>query len=233
MYYIQKPNYILMKKIVFSIVLIFFTISAFSQIDGPSVTLGVNSGLDHNFNAFQIKPNAEYNYTYYGINNQYNIGIDLGIGFTKKVRGRVELKYVNGSYGMNYENSSVANTFVKTIWNINNMDFNIRVDYLLCSVKKFEIFASPGLKYEFFTGQYIQTTLPNKSVTSRRFDIQLDEYPASILGGAMEILFKYNISKNIGVTLIPEYTYFFRNYVKTNDKAYSRFSANAGFEFKF
>ena len=47
------------------------------------------------------------------------------------------------------------------------------------------------------------------------------------------MIFKYKITDRIGVTLTPDYTIFFREYVKANTKVYQRASANLGFEFSF
>lgn len=238
-----NPNQNLMKKIVFSLVFILAAISGFSQVDEPTITFGVNSGIDFNHNAYQFRgfQGEGVKYTYYGIDRQYNMGINAGIILNKKMRLRAELKYVNGSYGINYDTTQ-NNTLIHTVWNVNNMDFNVYFDYLLVKYKKLDVFGSFGIKYEYYTGQYIHNDVTKKDPDSGIIGHFTDSehykpvkiaYPTSILGSSLSLLFKYNITKHIGITLTPEYTMFYRNYVKTNSKSYSRISADAGFEFQF
>jgi hypothetical protein len=64
-------------------------------------------------------------------------------------------------------------------------------------------------------------------------DILNDEYPKRILGGSLSTIFKYNLNEHFGISLIPEYTIFFRNFVKSNNTKYQQFSANPGIKFRF
>ena len=221
-----------MKKIVFSLILILSGISVYSQDFEPSFTFGINAGMDHNLNAYQFqKMTNPAIYEYYGKADQYNIGVDFAFAVTKKLRPRVEFRYVNCSYGVRWNDP--AYNFVKTTWNVNNFDFNLHLDYLLFTSKKLDIYGSPGLKFEFYTGDFMRTTQKNGSSSTDRFNILESAFPTSIAGGAFAMIFKYNITKHIGFTVTPEYTLFFRDYVSSNNKAYQRFSANAGFEFNF
>lgn len=222
-----------MKKIVFSLVFILSTITVFSQEFEPIFTMGINSGVDHNINAYQLQPNAQYYYYYYGIPNQYNIGMDFAVAVTKKLRPRLELRYVNSQFGVKWNVPDSAHyDMIRSTHNINNFDINLHVDYLLWTLKKLDIYVSPGLKYEFYTGDYLHTTLTDGPSTSTNWNILNPSFPRNDAAGVVSFLFKYNISKHIGITLIPEYTLFFRDYIGGQGALYQRLSLNAGFEFR-
>ena len=202
-----------MKKIVFTLLFILSAISGFSQVDEPTITFGINTGLDHNINAYRFQPYSlgqnDFYYTYSPINPQFNVGIDFGVILNKKMRARVELRYVNTQYNLIFDHSHDATPvpahdyFVKSRWTMYNLDFNMHFDYLLYTLKDFEVFASPGLKFEFNEGQFIRTVMGDGSLHNEHFQGMEIGYPTVIAGGALSMILKYNITKHIGFTLTP------------------------------
>lgn len=221
-----------MKKIVFSLLCaLFIACTVNAQDDYPVFSVGANAGWDHNTNAFRLTSDENASFT--GEPNQFNIGIDFGVRMTKKFRPRLELRYVNMAYHMNW-NSTDYPDFDKTDCNINYFDLNLHLDYSLFTVNKLEVFVSPAIKWEQKSGDFVKTYKNDGSAPmTGRFTAIKKEYPGNIAGGAASMIFKYNFNKHLGLTLTPEYTYFFRDFVKSNNKSYQRFNVNAGFEFTF
>ncbi len=228
-----------MKKIVFSLIFILPALSVFSQDFEPIFTMGINSGIDYNINAYQIPINSRFGYQYFGKPLQYNIGLDFGVAVTNKFRPRIELRFQNQQYGVNWNlTNSQGNIIypvdmIQSIQNINYWDINIYLDYLLTKWKKLDIYASPGLKYEFETSDFLYTSLNDGLPTSSNQSILFPSFPRQIAAAAVSMIFKYNFTKHFGMTLTPEYTLFFRNYTSSNSQLYQRLNLNAGFEFRF
>jgi opacity protein-like surface antigen len=196
----------------------------------PSETgflMGLNAGWDDNVNAFMLDNNTQYNYSYTGIKPRYNIGFDLIIKTSKKLRSRIEMKFVNVKYGIIYAPSytnSDGSHMDNTIVNLNYFDLNFHLDYLLLTKGKFQLFVSPGIRYEYKIGE---------GVGGNNFNFLYLDRPNNIFGGAVSAIVKYNLTKHWGVTFIPEYTYFFSPFVSGNNQPYQRLSSNFGFEYKF
>jgi hypothetical protein len=226
-----------MKKIVFSFILIFSTISVFPQDFEPIFTMGINSGLNYDINAYQIPINDRFYYQYLSRPLQYNIGMDFAVAVTNNLRARIGLNFVNSQYGVNWNvgtpPSETPVDMVQSIQNINYFNISLHLDYLLTKWKKLDIYGSPGLKYEWETSDYINTTLNDGSSTSTNWYFLYPAYPKEIVGASVSLILKYNIGKHLGITLTPDYTFFFRNFVSSNWQYYQRASLNAGFEFRF
>jgi len=193
-----------------------------AQTDETEFFMGINGGLDYNMNAYKLDKNESYGYAYYGISPRYNIGLDFGLKVSKKLRPRIEIKYVNVKYGIDWSPSVYQ--FGTTVTNVNYVDFNLHLDYLLISIKKFQLFVSPAVKSELEM---------RHSISSTNWNILELKHPGKILGGAVSAIIKYNLSKNFGITLTPEYTMFLKPFATGNDKPYQRFSSNIGIEYKF
>jgi len=184
--------------------------------------MGINGGIDFNTNAYPLFKNGNYGYTYFGVSPSYNIGADFAVKITARLRPRLEFKYVNVKYGVDW--STLQYTFGEsTIVNLNYFDINLHLDYLLLSVRKFQLFVSPAFKFEAQTGYSLSTS---------KLYLELKQ-PSSIAGGGLSAIFKYKMTKHIGFTLTPDYTIFAHSFVLGNNKPYQRFSANFGVEFKF
>jgi hypothetical protein len=216
----------MIKKILFSLLwVVSVSFTGHAQVDSleNEVFLGINFGIDYNMNAYGSTPNTTENYEYYGIKPQYNFGIDGSFKLTRRIRPRVEFRYVNVKYGIDMTNANSPSTAGHTVVNVSYFGFNWHVDYLFIDTKKFQAFVSPGLKLEFKS----QTNLS----TGHWNTIEL-RHPKSIAGGALTMIFKYNITPRFGLTLSPEYTYFCRRFAAGNDKQYQRVSTNLGIEFR-
>jgi hypothetical protein len=214
-----------MKKIVL-ILLLFITVSfsGNAQEDLNVFSTGISGGIDYNMNAYQLTNNTTYGNSYYGVSPRYNLGVDFGYMVTKKFRPRLEFKYVSVRYGLDFTPSPVYSNCGKDLVILNYFNLNLHFDYSLLTIKKFQLFASPALKYEF---------LLNAIPAINWSGITVLEHPSNSIGGALSAIFKYNITEHIGITLTPEYTYFFNKFSSTNDKAFTRFSGNFGVEYKF
>ncbi|HEX3008899.1 MAG TPA: hypothetical protein VHO90_14945, partial [Bacteroidales bacterium] len=179
------------------------------------------AGLDYNYNAYPLKSVTGVS-SYIGQTPRYNAGMDMSLKISAKLRPRIEVKYVNMRYDVDWDNNiyNIENTKI----NVHYLDFDLRCDYLLTNAaKKYSIYVSPGLKYETEVDNYI----------SRNWNFLETKHPSNSFGGAVAVIFKYNITKMLGFTVTPEYTSFFREFTSGNGKPFSRFSCNAGFEFGF
>lgn len=201
------------------------------QKDRSWISIGVSAGMDYNFNAYKFAQNEFYGNTYYGITPRYNIGFDIGLKVAKRLRPRLEFKYVNMQYGMDFTNTAYS-YLSKMVANVNYFDFNMRLDYMLIPTGKFQLFVSPGLKYEYETGNTISSNIYSTSSSSAPSTVQF-KHPGDIGGGALGLIFKYNVTDHFGITLTPDYTLFFHKFVSDNNKDYTRFSVNIGAEYKF
>jgi len=209
-----------------SIVIISFAGNA--QTEETIVFMGINAGIDYDMNAYHFTKNQSFGYEYFGITPTFNIGADCGIKVSKRFRPRIELKYVNVQYGIDYRNTSLVALGRDSV-TVNYIDLNLHFDYLLLTIKNFQLFASPALKYEF----ELNTIAANNYSGGGGISPLVLVNPGNILGGALSALFKYNFTDQFGLTLIPEYTIFFNRFATGNNKTYQRFTCNLGFEYKF
>ena len=226
-----------MKKI-FALLLVIIPLIAYNQetkedqeseID-HAVYLGLNGGVDYNFNAYRLIPD-ENGFNFFAIDPHMNLGLNIGVMVTKRFRPVLDFKYVTMSYGMDW--GDYNSIFDETITKLKNFDLSLHLDYFLLLTKKFMFGLSPAIKSEFvFNAKYIRKDLDGdtENVSYNFID---DEYSKSLAGGALSAILKYNVNDRIGITLVPEYTMFFRNFVRENDKRYQRASVNLGVEFKF
>jgi hypothetical protein len=210
--------------------LVTFTANAQEDEARHNLYVGLNAGVDYNFNAYRLS--LDHNgFKYYGIDPHYNYALDFGLKVSKRLRTRVEFKFVKMSYGMDW--GDYNSTFDKTVTKLYNFDANLHLDYLLLSRNRFRFYISSGLKSEFVIDYKYLRKDNDGSTTEVKYNFTDDEFSKSILGGVMSTIIKYNLNNYIGITLVPEYSIFFRNFIKSNDKNYQRFSTNIGLEFRF
>ena len=183
--------------------------------------LGINSGLDYDM-AYTLGMNTDNDYKYLRIKPRYNIGFDIGIKASKKVRARLEMKFVNVEYRIKFV--STLASLGQTVMNINYFDFNFHLDYLLLTKSKLQLFISPAVKYEYEIGE---------TVGGNNYNLLNLDHPSTNIGGAIAGIAKYNFNKHFGVTFTPEYTCFFNSFASGINKPYQRFSTNLGFELTF
>jgi hypothetical protein len=192
-------------------------------------TIGINGGINNDINAYRLNDNSFGNNFYSG-KSHFNFGLDYGMMISKKVRPRLELKYVQMSYNVGWNNANIP-TIKESVVNLHNFDINFRLDYMLLDSKKFQMFISPALKWEFNLNREEKNTRYDETYNWAKYNGIITENSKNLLGGGLAAILKYNVTKNIGLTVTPEYTLFFRNFVRTNDKCYQRTSINFGLEF--
>ncbi|MGE4586468.1 MAG: hypothetical protein AB7D05_03915 [Mangrovibacterium sp.] len=197
------------------------------------VYAGLSSGVDFHFSAFREISTSSYNFEEKG--PRYNIGIDLGVMATERLRPRLELKYVRLAYGQEWtgwEDASYG-SFKYTTTKVSYLDLNLHFDFLLLGkYRKLNVFLSPGLKTEYATGTGYKSIKTDGDTTTDSYSQLGDYYPKSIAGAAFSVIFKYRLSNRLGLTLTPEYTRFFRKFQRVNTEQYERFSLNLGLEFR-
>lgn len=224
-----------MSKLVLSLVLIaLLPILSIAQ-EKEYITIGVSGGIDQNINAYRIDSN-KYGNSFSSSGTPFNIGIDFSIMATDKIRPRIEFKYMEAFYDASWKNNLIyykGSPITKSKAKFYNFGINLHVDYLLLDMNKFKMFVSPGLKWELNVGNECRNDYANGTYDYKNYHEINTENPENIMGGSLGVLFKYKVAKNIGITLTPEYSIFFRDFVRANDAAYQRFSGNIGLEFNF
>jgi hypothetical protein len=222
-----------MKKISFYLLLLaLMPVMANAQDDDEdAMTIGINGGVDKSINAYQFTPDM-YNDIFSNNKTYHNVALDFGLWISPKFRPRIELKYVQTGYTANWETPDYTSNSMKvTNVTLYNFDINLRMDYLLLKIKKFQVFVSPALKWEFNINGDSRNTEYDGSYDYKQYNGIITDSPNNIAGGAVSAIFKYKLNRRVGITLSPEYTLFFHDYVQTNNKLYQRISANFGLEF--
>lgn len=183
--------------------------------------MGLNTGLDYDL-AYTQALNVYYDYSYKSMMPRYNIGFDMGLVTSKKLRTRLEMKFVNVKFGIDY-----GATYINpepTVMNINYFDFNFHLDYLLLNKSKFQFYISPAAKYEFKIGE---------AVGGNNFNFLNLDHPNNLAGAAVSAIAKYNFTEHFGITFTPEYTCYFSSFAPSMNKPYQRVSINLGVELTF
>ncbi|MGQ1946142.1 hypothetical protein ACT3CD_03435 [Geofilum sp. OHC36d9] len=201
-------------------------------IETPMLSFGINGGVIHNMNGFNMGLDDNGS-SYYGIDGGGTLGIDMAVKLSSKFRTRLGLRYAEMQYGMTWSGGDV-NTFYKTDVKVYNMELNLNLDYMLFQGKRFELFLSPGLLSEFVADVDYKNYRNDDSFTYTKFrNFNTTQHPKSIAGFNISAIGRIPLTQRIGITLTPGYTYFLRNYVLDNDKAYQRFTFDFGFDFRF
>ncbi len=193
--------------------------------------IGFSSGIDYHMNAFRSTETSDFQFCKKG--PRYNIGFDLGVMATRRLRPRLELRYVRLAYGqewIGWEDISYA-TMKTTTTRVNYLDLNLHLDYLVFGKdSKLKFFLSPAIKTEYALGAGYKTKKTDGSITSDNYSKLKDYYPSTSAGLAVSGILKYELTRYMGLTFTPEYTSFFREFQRVNDNKYQRLSLNAGIE---
>jgi hypothetical protein len=113
------------------------------------------------------------------------------------------------------------------------MEFNLNYDYYLFQTKRFELLLSPGLLTEYMVDTDYKNFKNDGTYSYSKFhSYNASQHPKSIAGLNFSAIGRIPLTKRIGLTLTPGYTYFFRNYVVANDNAYQRFTFDFGVDFR-
>lgn len=220
------------RRILYLALFAILPLTAYSQDTSKYVfTIGIYGGIDRNINGYKLDQN-NYGNDFYAVAPTWNIGLDYGLMVTDKFRPRISFKYVQQRYKVGWENANIV-TMQESVVYLYNFNVSLSADYLLLNSPKFQMFASPGVVWEFTSGKNEKNIKKDGTHNWANYNEIVTENPGNILGGAASAIFKYNLTKYIGITVTPEYTLFFRNYVKSNNKGYQRMSLGFGVEFNF
>ncbi len=215
-----------MKKIFLVVItLLTMTVSVYSQ---KSFSLGVYGGYDYNMNHL----GGLTNFT--NKTPDFSIGADWAFLFLNEdLRARIGLGYSNVSFNQDYSYTSENPLTVdRTHYVFNNLNVTPRADYRLLKLGNFDLYASLGLELEFLIYKYEGTFLKDGSYDDSSFwKKENAKTSAGVIGG---FIFKYNFNDKIGLTVSPDYTYFFNEFIAIdNDYDFQRASLNIGLEWKF
>ncbi len=227
---------VMKKRIVYLAVVALLPLMVQSQeVKNYAFIIGAYGGIDMNNNGYRMLTNYYGNeFSASGITS-WNIGLDYGVMVKNKLRPRIEAKYLQMKYFADWDNANLDNLDKSTVFLFSG-NVNLRLDYLLLNSPKFQIFVSPAVKWEFVIDREVKNFIKPEfggGHNWRSYNDIINENPRSIMGGAVSGIIKYNVTKYVGLTLSPEYTLFFRKFVKVNDKAYSRTGLNVGVEINF
>jgi hypothetical protein len=228
-----RINIEIMKRNIFTwLIIVLALVGANAQdVNKYAYTIGIYGGIDCNINGYRLNPN-NYGNEFYSVTPTWNMGLDYGLMVSKKLRPRIEFKYLQQKYKVGWENANIS-TMQESFVYLYNFDVNLRADYLLLNKPKFQIFASPALKWEFTSGKNEKNIRKDGTHNWDNYNEIITENPGNLFGGAVSAILKYNVTKYIGLTVTPEYTLFFSKYAEGNDKKFQRTSLGSGLEFNF
>jgi hypothetical protein len=211
-------------KVFLVIFFLIFSVVGYSQ---TTFSFGVSGGYDHNFNYLTGLTNTTSSSF-----PDFNFGVDGILNIGEKMRIRAELKYSNMNLTRNWNfNSQDLTRFDKSVLYISNLDLCPRFDYKLLTTGKFDLYASAGFHFEFNLGNYERSTLANgDKLTTNLMSRDFTKTQAGAVGG---LILKYNVNPSFGITLAPDYTYFFDQFSTKNDYNMQRIGMNLGVEWKF
>ncbi len=217
-------------KVLLVVALMFFAFEGFAQ---PQFSLGVSGGYDKNFNQFYKMPKTNVDAF-----PDYNIGVDGILTINDWLRVKAEIHYENLGFTRNWdiESSSPDRIDVSKV-SLNNLDISPKVDLRFLKLGNFETYFSAGFRFEFMLGKYeVSYTASGEEMEDDHVMDEYNEGQAGVVGG---LLFKYNVSDNISITLSPEYTYFFdplylqSEYDDDYEHDLYRMGVNLGVEWRF
>lgn len=198
--------------------------------DDYVISIGLSGGVCQGINAYRTTTDASgFNYT--ANTPSFNIAANVGVFVTNKFRPRLELAYVKSGYGTNWPNSYVG--FTRTNVHLASLDLSLHLDYSILNISRLQIYASPAFKSEFLAEKGVRTTYSDGDWAKKSYFNIDKNHHNDYYGAAFSMIFIYKVTSQLGVTLTPEYTYFFSKYVNDNSKAFQRFTGNIGVEYKF
>lgn len=218
------------RKILLVLFFLTFTLVGFSQ---SNFTFGVSGGYDKTFNHLTGLGLLDTKDAF----PDFNLGVDGMFNVGEKIRIRAELGYENLSYTKNWNSESTDPTRIyKSVVSVSNLDISPRVDYKLAKSGSFDLYASAGFRFEFTLGNYERTTLANGDKLTTNLIINTNtktNFTQTQAGAVGGFILKYNVNPSFGITLAPDYTYFFDYYYTQNVDKMQRIRVNLGVEWKF
>lgn len=195
------------------------------------VSFGFNIGGGQNSNGY-MSTIDENNFSYYEGDVLFTTGINASVFITERLRPRLEFAYSEMKYGQKW-GDDYASQLEKTITKTMNLNLNLNLDYLVVNRNKFQLFLSPGIVTEYAVDETHKNYHTDGTTDMRNYSIFIDQYPSCIAGANFSILVKYKFTEHLGITVTPGYTYYFRKFVASNDKSYTRSLLNFGVEYTF
>lgn len=204
---------------------------AMSQESNKSkFSFGLNLGGGQNSNGYRLTPDS-YNFNYFEGGILFTSGVNASVFITEKLRPRLEFAYSEMKYGLDWGSSYTGTD--QTITKTMNLNIDLNLDYLVLNKNKFQLFLSPGIVTEYVIGETHKNYRTDGTTNMNNYSIITDQYPSCIAGANFSILAKYKLTEHLGLTVTPGYNYYFRKYVKVNDKQYTRSLLNFGVEYTF
>lgn len=212
-----------MKQLLLFIGGVLLTFIGFSQ----NLTVSLSTGYDHNWNHLE---GIRYNDT--SPFPDFHLGADVGYELTDWLKVRAEVTYSNVNFLRDYNSDAGDPKNVsKTKVSVNRLGVNPFVDFRLFSINKLDVLATAGVNFEFGAGEWQRTLNHNGDrLDGTYFNDELTTRTFGTTGG---MIFKYNITKNLGIKLAPQYTYYYDSFFTLNSSNFQRMRLNAGIEWKF
>ena len=196
---------------------------SFSQVD-PFINLG--AGYDYNLNKYY-----EMNqWTMYEGKTDFNVSGDFGLQMGKNARFHALFNYVQFSYGQT--NSDPSEDLTECEMRVSSLSLTPALDVRVWSLKKLDFYVTAGFLMEWVVDMEETNQWKDGSTSN---EIYMDKNYTSFMDGPTGgIILKYNISKNLGITFEPSYTYFLKKfYDKSEIGNLQRISVGIGVEYLF
>jgi hypothetical protein len=220
-------------KYVSLIILMFLALNLNAQ---SRWSIGAFGGLGHSYHM----KFTDYLYTQDARKVDYNYGLGLSVRLKDSTRlrleGAIQRTALKRDWPQDTSTNKDAYHFVTSINNMYYLDIDLRVDILLCKLKRFDFYLSPGVKTKFSLGDYESTYFENGDNTlskTKTTNYLNYSYKKTLIAPSLELLVKYNLGKHVGITLAPEYSYYFREFYYVNDGDFNQLNVKLGMEFTF
>lgn len=218
----MKPYLIKIKmKYISLLVLLLVTISLNAQ---RRFSMGVFGGVGKTFNT-----ETSYNSV---TNPQSMLDYNYGLSMCIRVKDSSRLRLEGSIYrtALKYDWPSTS-TLSKTVKNFYFMDLALRFDYKFLTYKNFDFYASPGVKGWFTMGNYEWTENTSDNTKTTRYIGYGNN--KNLIAPSVQVLLRYKLNNHWGVTVAPEYSYFFKKLYYTCDGYMSQFDIKLGMECNF
>jgi len=205
---------------------ILFVIPSFSQVD-PFINLG--GGYDYNLNKYYERPQ----WIMFEGKTDFNAGGDFGLQLGKNARFHAIFNYVQFTFG---QTNTDPSEFLEEInMRIGSLSLTPALDIRLWSHKKLDLYITAGYLMEWVVDMKETNLLKDGSTSNTIYKRVIDSnYKKFVDGPTGGLFIKYNISKNLGITFEPGYTYFLKKfYDKQGVGNLQRISAGIGVEYLF
>jgi hypothetical protein len=197
-----------MIKFVLVVVLLSTTLIGRSQ---SQFSLGFSGGIDKTSHQFDFMPKTNLDET-----PDYNFGVDGIYRIKDWLRVKAELHYSNLGFTRYWETGTTDPLAIyKSKVALSNIYISPLVDLRFLKLGKLDLFASAGFRFEFQSGKWEKSYSNNGEKMD--FDHVMDKYNEGRTGVVGGLLLKYNVTPALGITVSPQYTYFFSPLYFQND----------------